>query len=142
MTANAQRWKRILKVRAVQRQMAELQLHRCEKELRNIIDLGHRISAIRAAAQPLPGAQNGMMLRLVCELSSRLDSAQHALAAPKQNAQEASNHQQHAVVAARQRETAIEKLAANVAAQDAKHAVDRQNRAAIFRKAAKSKGMS
>jgi hypothetical protein len=142
MTANTQRWKRILKVRAVQRQMAERQLHRCEKELRNLVDLGHRISDIRTAAQPLPGAQNGMMLRLVCELSSRLDSAQRALAAPNRNAQEARNRQQHAVITARQRETAIEKIAANVAAQDAKHAVDRQNRAAIFRKAAKSEIIS
>jgi hypothetical protein len=140
MTANAQRWKRIGKVLAVQRQMAAVQLHRCEKELRNLVDLGHRISAIRAAAQPLVGAQNGLMLRSVCELSSRLDSAQRALATPSQNAQEARNRQQHAVVAARQRETAIEKLAANVAAQDAKMAMDRQNRTAIFRKTAKSKG--
>jgi hypothetical protein len=140
MTANAQRWKRIGKVRAVQRHMAEVQLHRCEKELRNLVDLGHRISAIRAAAQPLVGAQNGLMLRSVCELSSRLDSAQRALATPSQNAQEARNRQQHAVVAARQRETAIEKLAANVAAQDAKMAMDRQNRTAIFRKTTKSKG--
>jgi hypothetical protein len=120
--------------------MAEVQLHRCEKELRNLVDLGRRISAIRAAAQPLVGAQNGLMLRSVCELSSRLDSAQRALATPSQNAQEARNRQQHAVVAARQRETAIEKLAANVAAQDAKMAMDRQNRTAIFRKTAKSKG--
>ena len=142
MTAYAQRWQRLLKVRAVQRQMAELQLHRCEKELRNLCDLGGRISAIRAAAQILVGLQNGLMLRSVCELSSRLDSAQRALATPRQNAQDARNRQQHAVVAARQRETAIEKLAANVAAQDAKHAVDRQNRAAIFRKPAKSEGMS
>ena len=142
MTANAQRWQRILKVRAVQRQLAELQLHRCEKEVRNLVDLGHRISAIRAAAQPLVGAQSGMMLRSLCELSSRLDTAQRALATPSRNAQEARNRQRHAVVAARQRETAIEKLAANVAAQDAKHALDRQNRAAIFRKAAKSEGIS
>jgi dTDP-glucose 4,6-dehydratase len=113
-----------------------------EKELRNLCDLGGRISAIRAAAQILVGLQNGLMLRSVCELSSRLDSAQRALATPRQNAQDARNRQQHAVVAARQRETAIEKLAANVAAQDAKHAVDRQNRAAIFRKPAKSEGMS
>ena len=103
MTANAQRWQRILKVRAVQRQLAELQLHRCEKEVRNLVDLGHRISAIRAAAQPLVGAQNGMMLRSVCELSSRLDTAQRALATPSRNAQEARNRQQHAVVAARQK---------------------------------------
>jgi hypothetical protein len=142
MTAHAQRWQRLLKVRAVQRHMAEVQLHRCEKELRNLTDLRHRISAIRTAAQILVGAHNGLMLRSVCELSSRLDSAQCALAAPSQNAQDARNRQQHAVVAARQRETAIEKLAANGAAQDAKHAVERQSRAAIFRKTSKSECMS
>jgi hypothetical protein len=140
MTAYAQRWQRLLKARAVQRHIAEVQLHRCEKELRNLADLRHRISAIRAAAQILVGTENGLMLRSVCELSSRLDSAQRALAAPSQNAQDARNRQQHAVVAARQRETAIEKLAANGAAQDAKHAVERESRAAIFRKT--SEGMS
>jgi hypothetical protein len=122
--------------------MAEVQLHRCEEELRNLVELERRISAIRAAAQPSVGAQNGMMLRSVCELSSRLDAAHRTLATPSQNAQEARNRQQHVVVAARQRETAIEKLAANTAAEDAKHALDRQNRAAVFRKAAKSGGMS
>lgn len=142
MMANAQRWQRILKVRAVQRQMAELQLHRCEKELRNLTDLRGRISAIRAAAQISVGTENGLMLRSVCELSSRLDSAQRALAAPRQNAQDARNLQQQVVVAARQRETAVEKLAANGAAQDAKHAADRQSRAAIFRKTSKSERMS
>lgn len=142
MRAYAQRWQRILKVRAVQRKMAELQLHRCEKELRNLTDLRGRISAIRAAAQISVGTENGLMLRSACELSSRLDSAQRALAAPRQNAQDARNRQQQVVVAARQRETAIEKLAANGAAQDAKNAADRQSRAAIFRKISKSERMS
>lgn len=141
MTANAQRWKRILKVRAVQRQMAEVQLNRCEADVRNLVDLSQRISAIRDAAQPSAGEHNGMMLRSICELSSRLDTAHLALATPNRNALEARDRQQRAVIAAKQRETAVEKLEANAAAQDAKRAFDRQSRTAIFRRTPKSEGM-
>lgn len=142
MTANTQRWKRILKVRAVQRQMAEVQLHRCEAEVRNLVNLGERISSIRNAAQPPAGAHDGVMLQSVSELSSRLDFAHRALATPSQNATEARDRQQRSVTAAKQREMAVEKLEAAMAAHDARCAVDRQSRTAIFRKSPTHEGMS
>lgn len=141
MTAAALRWKRILKVRAVQRQMAEVQLNRCETELRNLVDLGARIAAIRDGAQPSAGAQSGLMLRSTCELSARLDSAQRALVNPRQNAAEARARQQRAVIAAKQRETAVEKLETTISVQEAKRADQRQSRASIFRTTAKFGGM-
>jgi hypothetical protein len=141
MTATAQRWQRILKVRSIERQMAEVQLQRCENEVRNLVDLGNRISAIREAAQPSGGAQNGAMLRSVCELSSRLDSAQRAIATPSQNATEARDRQQRAVVAAKQREMAVEKLETSTAKHAAKRADDRQSRNVIFRKTTKFESM-
>ncbi len=140
MTAATARWKRILAVRSVQRQMAEVQLTRCETEFRNLVGLGDRISAIRYAAQPSAGDHDGMMLHAICELSSRLDSAQSALATPNQNAKEARDRQQRAVTAAKQRETAVEKLEISLLAQDAKNADARQGRTAIFRKAVKTGG--
>ena len=142
MTATTQRWKRIVKVRAVQRQMAEVQLHRCETEVRNLVDLSDRISAIRDAAQPSAGGHDGMMLRSVSELSSRLDVAHRALATPRQTATEARDRQQRTVTAAKQREMAVEKLEANMASQDAKQAVEHQSRTAIFRKPNKNERMS
>lgn len=137
MTATAQRWKRILAIRSVQRQMAEAQLFRCEADLHNLVDLGQRISAIRDAAQPFAGTHDGMMLRSVCELSSRLDSAQAALANPSQAATQARDRQQRTVVSAKQRETAVEKLETSVAKREAKEAVDRQSRMSIFRNGTK-----
>ena len=137
MTGSAQRWKRILAIRSVQRQMAEAQFFRCEAELRNLVDLGGRIAAIRDAAQPFAGTHDGLMLRSICELSSRLDSAQVALANPSQSASEARDRQQRAVIAAKQRETAVEKLEVSISRQETKDAVDRQNRTSIFRQANK-----
>lgn len=134
MTAATQRWTRILKVRSIQRQMAEAQLRRCETELHNLVDLGTRISAIRDAAQPSEGAQSGLMMRSVCELSGRLDSAQRALVNPRDNAKTACDRQQKAVLASKQREMAVEKLEAAAFAQIAKQADDKQSRAMIFRK--------
>ena len=83
-----------------------------------------------------------MMLRSVCELSSRLDSAQAALANPSQAATQARDRQQRAVVSAKQRETAVEKLEASVAKREAKEAVDRQSRMSIFRNGTKMGDMS
>ncbi|MFN3620181.1 hypothetical protein [Sphingorhabdus sp.] len=141
MTASAQRWNRILKVRSVQRQMVEVQLHRCENEVRNLVDLRNRISSIRKAAQPTAGEQNGIMLRSISELSSRLDSAQRALAATSQNAVEARDRQRRTLVSAKQREMAAEKLETTTASQEAKRAVDHQSRTAIFRKITKYERM-
>lgn len=141
MTASAARWKRISKVRAVQRQMAEVQLHRCEQEVRNLIDLGHRISAIREAAQPSAGAQDSVMLRSICELSSRLDSAQLALATPRQNAADARDRQRRAVVSAKQREMAVEKLETATIKREAKCADDHLSRTTIFRQITKFERM-
>ena len=141
MTAATARWKRVLAVRSIQRQMAEVQLNRCEAELRNLVGLGDRISSIRHAAQPSAGDHDGMMLHAICELSSRLDSAQSALATPNQNAKAARDRQQRAVTAAKQRETAVEKLEISLLAQDAKNADARQDRTAIFRKPIKTGGV-
>ena len=141
MTAATARWKRILAVRSVQRQMAEVQLNRCEAELRNLVGLGDRISAIRHAAQPSTGDHDGVLLRAICELSSRLDSAQSALSTPNENAREARDRQKRAVTAAKQRETAVEKLETSLLAQDAKNADARQGRQAIFRKTVKTGGV-
>ncbi len=141
MTAATARWKRVLAVRSIQRQMAEVQLNRCEAELRNLVGLGDRISSIRHAAQPSAGDHDGMMLHAICELSSRLDSAQSALATPNQNAKAARDRQQRAVTAAKQRETAVEKLETSLLAQDAKNADARQGRTAIFRKPIKTGGV-
>ncbi len=141
MTAATARWKRVLAVRSIQRQMAEVQLNRCEAELRNLVGLGDRISSIRHAAQPSAGDHDGMMLHAICELSSRLDSAQSALATPNQNAKAARDRQQRAVTAAKQRETAVEKLEISLLGQDAKNADARQGRTAIFRKPIKTGGV-
>lgn len=141
MTAAALRWKRILKVRAIQRQMAEVQLHRCETELRNIMDLSSRIDTIRNAAQPSAVMQSGLMLRSICELSGRLDSARLALVNPSQNATEARDRQQRLVIAAKQRETAVEKLDAAKSGQEVKRAYERASRAAIVRNIPKIRGM-
>ena len=141
MTAAALRWKRILKVRAIQRQMAEVQLHRYESELRNIMDLSSRIGTIRNAAQPSAVMQSGLMLRSICELSARLDSARLALVNPSQNATEARDRQQRLVIAAKQRETAVEKLDAAKFAQEVKRAHERASRATIVRNIPKIRGM-
>lgn len=141
MTAAALRWKRISKVRAVQRQIAEVQLNHCETELRNLLDLGARIAAIRDGAQPSAGAHNGLLLASTCELSARLDTAQRALANPHQSATQARTRQQRTVTAAKQREAAVEKLAAATSAQAAKRTDERQSRISIIRKRAKSGGM-
>jgi hypothetical protein len=134
MTQNATRWKRILAVRAIQRQMAEIQLNKCAAEVANLTDLGHRIGAIRGAAQPVSGGHNGAALRSVCEQTARLDNAQQALANPKRLAIETRDRQQRAVVLAKQSEMIVDKLADAITAKDAKLSENRQSGTAIFRK--------
>lgn len=134
MTAASKRWKRILAVRAVQKRMAEVELSSCEAELRSLVNLSTRIAAIRDDNQPIMGAQDGLMLRSISELSARLDSAQLALVNPSQNAAHARDRQQRAVVTAMQRELAVEKIHASKVTQDAKRAEDRLTKLAIFRR--------
>lgn len=141
MTASVLRWKRMSKVRAVQRQVAEVQLNHCETELRNLLDLGARIAAIRDGVQPSAGPHNGLMLASNCELSARLDTAQRALANPRQSAAQARTRQQRTVTAAKQRETAVEKLEAATSAQTAKRTDERQSRVSMIRTRAKLGGM-
>ena len=140
MTSASERWKRVLKVRAVQRRVLEIQLFKSEAEARALADLRDRINAIRDAAQPLVGINDGVKLQYVCELSSRLNAASRALAYPSKRAAEASIRDKYAVLAAKQRETVIEKLDTAAAQQEAKNAQDRQLRANVFRKSLKQGG--
>ncbi|MFN3450549.1 MAG: hypothetical protein ACK4ZE_00195 [Sphingorhabdus sp.] len=134
MNKNATRWKRILAVRAIQRQMAEIQLNKCVADVANLADLGDRIGAIRGAAQPASGTHDGAVLRSVCELTARLDSAHHALANPTRLAIETRDRQQRAVILAKQSEMIVDKLTIAITAKDEKLSEDRQSRTAIFRK--------
>lgn len=130
----AKRWKRIQTVRAIQRQIAELQLSRCEKDVRNLADLGQRIALIRNSAVASTGLENSTMLRAHCELATRLDGAQAALVAPQRNAAEARDRQTTAVRDAKQREMAVEKIAVSANADAEKSASERQDKSRIFRK--------
>ena len=64
MTSASERWKRVLKVRAVQRRVLEIQLFKSEAEARALADLRDRINAIRDAAQPLVGINDGVKLQI------------------------------------------------------------------------------
>jgi len=130
----AKRWKRIQTVRAIQRQIAELQLSRCEKDVSSLADLGQRIALIRNTAVASTGLENSAVLRAHCELTTRLDGAQAALAASQNKAAEARDRQSTAVRDAKQREMAVEKIAVSANADAEKRASERQNKSRIFRK--------
>lgn len=130
----AKRWQRIQTVRAIQRQIAELQLSQCEKDVSNLADLGQRIAVIRNSAVASTGLENSAMLRAYCELATRLDGAQAALVASQSKAAEARDRQSTAVRDAKQREMAVEKIAVSANADAEKRASERQNKSRIFRK--------
>lgn len=130
----AKRWKRIQAVRAIQRQLAELNLSRCEKEVRNLTDLGQRIALIRRTAVPTMGIDTSVMLRAHCELATRLDGAQAALVTPQRQAAEARDRQSTAVRDAKQREMAIDKIAVSAIADAQKQSSERESTSFIFRK--------
>lgn len=138
MTKNATRWKRILAVRGIQRQMAEIKMNKYAADVANLTELGHRIGAIRGAAQPISGAHDGAALHSACELTARLDTAQQTLANPTRVAIETRDRQQRAVIAAKQSEMIVDKLTNAFTAKDAKLSDDRQSRTAIFRKPSSS----
>lgn len=130
----AKRWKRIQAVRAIQRQLAELNLSRCEKDVRNLTDLGQRIALIRRTAVPTTGIDTSVMLRAHCELATRLDGAQAALVTPQRQATEARDRQSTAVRDAKQREMAIDKIAVSAIADAQKQSSERESTSFIFRK--------
>lgn len=130
----AKRWKRIQTVRAIQRQIAELRFHQCEKDVSNLADLGQRLAFIRNTTAPSTGIENSVMLRAHCELATRLDGAQATLIVPQRNAAEARDRQATAVRDAKQREMAVEKIAISARADAEKWAAERQDKSRIFRK--------
>lgn len=130
----AKRWKRIQTVRAIQRQIAELQLDRCKQDVISLADLSARIAVIRQTVAPSTGIDDSIMLRAHCEMAARLDGAQAALIAPQRNAAAACDRQSIAVRDAKQREMAVEKIAGSAYANAEKRASERQDKARIFRK--------
>lgn len=130
----ATRWKRIQTVHAIQRQIAELQLGQCEKDVISLADLSQRIALIRQTVAPTTGIDDSIMLRAHCEMATRLDGAQAALVAPQRNAAEARDRQSLAVRAAKQREMAVAQIAGSAHADAEKRASERQDKSRIFRK--------
>jgi hypothetical protein len=111
MTDRAARRARILKIRTVERRMAEIELARSSRELQYIAGLEHRIVALRAAACGAPGIHQGTALRAMCEMTGRLDVAYVATAATLATAKTQNIRKTNSFVSAKQRETGAEKLA-------------------------------
>ncbi len=128
------RWNRILAIRAIQRQMAEVQLSRCEAEAGNLANLSARILSIRHAAQPAVAMVDSVALRAGSELAARLDRATAALAEPKRSADQARDRQARVVRDAKQREMAVEKISLSVTAQADRLAAENTDKSFIQRK--------
>lgn len=120
----AKRRHRILKIRTVERQLAELTLARSSREVQHISGLGDRITALRTACCCGTGIHQGTALRASCEMAGRLDVAREAISTSLATAAAYHNSQKNSFVSAKQRESGAEKLA-TAARQEA--AIAREN---------------
>lgn len=80
------RRKHIIRVRAIEHQMAEANLARATGELANLVELSQRLEALRADLAVAKGVIAGRAMNSVGELAMRLDMAKESLVAPMQNA--------------------------------------------------------
>jgi hypothetical protein len=124
MNSLAKRRDRIVKIRTIERLMAELELARSGRELQRISGLEKRIAALRAASCG-SGVHQGTTLQASCEMAERLDSARNATEISLATAAAHHHGRKTKFVFARQRESGAEKLAL-AASQGA--AIARENR--------------
>lgn len=80
------RRKHIIRVRAIEHQMAEANLARANGELANLVELSQRLETLRADLAVAKGVIAGRAMNSVGELAMRLDMAKESLVAPMQNA--------------------------------------------------------
>ena len=124
---------RILKVRAIERRIAEHQVARSNSALGHVTGLANRIAMLRDVASIESGPAVGAELHASCEMTGRLDAAQRAMQAPLTSAIDACARHRETLVAARQSEKAAEQLALASSRLAAKERDIRENAARIFR---------
>jgi hypothetical protein len=125
---------RILKIRSIERRIAETQLAQSETEVRHLSGLAERITTLRHATSVERGSHCGADLRANCEMGARLDTAQRSMAAPFASTVEHRDRLREKFITAKRRETGIEKLTEIAAERENRELEHRENALRIFRK--------
>lgn len=129
----ANRRRRILKIRTVERQLAELAMARSSREVQHISGLGNRIAALRAASCCGTGIHQGTDLRANCEMAGRLDVARKATSTSLATAAAYHSSQKDSFVSAKQRESGAEKLATAARQEAAVARESKENASRVLR---------
>jgi hypothetical protein len=111
MTELSQRRRRILKIRSIERRIAEQELAHSEKGLRHVTMVADRIATLRGSTIVSGGLYNGGDLRASSEMADRLDAARRNLEVSLLRASAVRDQHREVLVDAKQRETGAEKLA-------------------------------
>jgi hypothetical protein len=111
MTELSQRRRRILKIRSIERRIAEQELAHSEKGLRHVTMVADRIATLRGSTIVSGGLYNGGDLQASSEMADRLDAAHRNLELSLLRASAVRDQHRGVLVDAKQRETGAEKLA-------------------------------
>jgi hypothetical protein len=71
-----------MRVRAVEHQLAKLRLATADNRLLSLTQVGDRIDSLRAQIFAEPGATDGLTLRSMGEMATRLDTARSDMTVP------------------------------------------------------------
>lgn len=82
MTSAASRWKRIVRVRAVEHRIAQQRLADADNRLNYLNQISERIDNLRAKTRVNAGHTDGQTLAALSEMATRLDSARDDMTAP------------------------------------------------------------
>ncbi len=136
MTSLSQRRRHILKIRAVNRRMAEQLFGQSEADLRHATKICDRVATLRATIGSERGIRPGSELRAESEMIVRLDGALTNITSSMLSLTQQRDRQRKIFLSARQNEIAAEKLVeAGVKAEHERHE-RRQDKARIFRRTA------
>jgi hypothetical protein len=124
---------RVLKIRTIERRIAEHRLAESSRELKQLSDLATRIAMLRRASGVAAGLHQGMELRAGSEMTHRLDAAHRAMQAPSAAASAKTECHLDMLATARQREAGAEKLADAALRQALRETEARQNASRIAR---------
>jgi hypothetical protein len=110
MIGNAARRARLMRLRIIENRMAAARMAQANAALSQLMQVTHRIGALKHALCPAPGNTNGLSMKSDAELAQRLDLASASMTAPIQDAQEHCMISHALQVKAQQREDSSVKL--------------------------------
>jgi hypothetical protein len=104
MTGADSRRRRIVRIRSVERRIAQLELAKARGNAAQIASIVERIEALRAENSTSEGTTSGQWLAAMSELGIQLEQARRATAEPLTRAQEMVRHRQAGNIEAQRKE--------------------------------------